>query len=97
MSYNISSAAVGQTNLTVKAEAFNQGMQLAANRFEFFIWGLAVVYGLKIVLKLPPIQNRLDGYVADAADTVDFGADVLGFFIVVVFLFALTGKPILNT
>lgn len=95
MRTNISAADLGQVNVTAKAEGFNQGMQLAAQRFDLFIYALVTVYTLKVVLKLPPIQNRLDGYVSDVVDTIDFGCDVLGFFIVVVLFFAVTGRNIL--
>lgn len=82
--------------LTNKAEGFNEGMQLAASRFNLFIFLLLFLFCLKVVLKLPPVQSRLDGYVEDAAYTVDFSADVLAFFIVIVLFYAATGKNILG-
>ena len=78
------------------AEGFNQGFQAGAQKFETFIVLLGIVYGLKIVLLLPPVNSRIKKHVSVVEDPVNSGLDVLGFFIVLVFVWAWTGQLIIQ-
>jgi hypothetical protein len=82
-------------NLESKAEGYNAGFQAAADRFELWILILAGLFLVKVLIKAPPIQNRISdwkGY--EYVETIEFSADVLAFFIVVVMAWVASGKPL---
>jgi hypothetical protein len=79
------------------AEGFNQGMQAAAQRFELYIWILAGLFLLRIVIQLPWIRVRLEDLTRiNLYQAFDTGTDVLCFFLVVVLLHALLGMPVIG-
>lgn len=95
-------------------QGFNQGMEMAAQRFELFVIVLVLAFGLKIILEPEKVKQKLDSYISlylikpDTTEFFEHGikfnmssmlislADVVSFFVVLIMLFSLYGKPIVS-
>lgn len=73
------------------AEGFNQGMHLAAQKFETLIILLCFVYFVRILIHPEAVDEKLP-YVS--RDTLKFSLDVLGFTLTLILLYSLLGVPL---
>jgi hypothetical protein len=90
-SLNLTEAASKAAENQTMAEGFNQGLHLAAQKFELLVILLCLVYFGKIILEPRRVREFIRESKVDAAV---FSLDVLGFVLTLILLYSLFGLPL---